>query len=149
MCGIAGVLNDRTSEPARLVSEMIGAMRYRGPDDSGSWADAAAGLGLGHARLSILDLSPEGHQPMVSASGRYVMTFNGEVYNFAEVRRGLEELGSRFRGHSDTEVMLAAIECWGLQEAVSRFVGMFAFGLWDRETRQLSLVRDRLGIKPL
>jgi len=149
MCGIAGVLNSRAADAARLVSEMIETMRYRGPDDSGTWAEAAAGLGLGHARLSILDLSPEGHQPMVSASGRYVMTFNGEVYNFAEVRRALEELGAHFRGHSDTEVMLAAIERWGLHEAVSRFVGMFAFGLWDRETRQLSLVRDRLGIKPL
>lgn len=149
MCGIAGVLNSRAADPAPLVSEMIETMRYRGPDDSGTWVEAAAGLGLGHARLSILDLSPEGHQPMVSASGRYVMTFNGEVYNFAEVRRALEEQGASFRGHSDTEVMLAAIERWGLQEAVARFVGMFAFGLWDRETRQLSLVRDRLGIKPL
>jgi len=149
MCGIAGILNYRSADPARLVSEMIGAMRYRGPDDAGSWADASAGLGLGHARLSILDLSPDGHQPMVSASGRYVMTFNGEVYNFSELRGLLEEQGDRFRGHSDTEVMLAAIERWGLQDAVSRFVGMFAFGLWDRETKQLSLVRDRLGIKPL
>ncbi|ULA64995.1 MAG: Asparagine synthetase (glutamine-hydrolyzing) [Nitrospira sp.] len=149
MCGIAGVLNARTAEPNRLVSEMIEAMRYRGPDDSGAWSEAAVGLGLGHARLSILDLSPEGHQPMVSASGRYVMTYNGEVYNFAEVRHDLESHGCRFRGHSDTEVMLAAIEQWGLQDAVPRFVGMFAFGLWDRETRQLSLVRDRLGIKPL
>ena len=149
MCGIAGVLNSRAAEPTRLVSEMIETMRYRGPDDSGAWSDAAVGLGLGHARLSILDLSPEGHQPMVSASGRYAMTFNGEVYNFAELRRELEAVGVRFRGHSDTEVMLAAIERWGLNESVSRFVGMFAFGLWDRETRQLSLVRDRLGIKPL
>ena len=149
MCGIAGVINYRTDEPTRLVSEMIEAMRYRGPDDSGAWCEAAVGLGLGHARLSILDLSPEGHQPMISSSGRYVMTYNGEVYNFAEVRRVLEEQGTHFRGHSDTEVMLAAIERWGLEEAVSRFVGMFAFGLWDRETRQLSLVRDRLGIKPL
>jgi asparagine synthase (glutamine-hydrolysing) len=149
MCGIAGILNSRATEPTHLVSEMIGAMRYRGPDDSGAWCDATVGLGLGHARLSILDLSPEGHQPMVSVSGRYVITFNGEVYNFAELRCELEAVGARFRGHSDTEVMLAAIERWGLIEAVSRFVGMFAFGLWDRETRQLSLVRDRLGIKPL
>ncbi len=149
MCGIAGILNSRAADLASLVSEMIEAMRYRGPDDLGTWVEAAAGLGFGHTRLSILDLSPEGHQPMVSASGRYVITFNGEVYNFAEVRRELEERGARFRGHSDTEVMLAAIERWGLREAVSRFVGMFAFGLWDRETRQLSLVRDRLGIKPL
>lgn len=149
MCGIAGILNSGTAEPARLVSNMIETMRYRGPDDWGTWAEAAVGLGLGHARLSILDVSPGGHQPMVSASGRYVLTFNGEVYNFLELRRVLEDQGDRFRGHSDTEVMLAAIERWGLQDAVSRFVGMFAFGLWDRATRQLSLVRDRLGIKPL
>lgn len=149
MCGIAGILNSEAAEPTRLVSDMIETMRYRGPDDSGTWAETAVGLGLGHARLSILDVSPEGHQPMISASGRYVMTFNGEVYNFLELRRLLEEQGDRFRGHSDTEVMLAAIERWGLQEAVSRFVGMFAFGLWDRATKQLSLVRDRLGIKPL
>lgn len=149
MCGIAGILNSGTAEPARLVSDMIETMRYRGPDDSGTWAEAAIGLGLGHARLSILDVSSEGHQPMVSAGGRYVITFNGEVYNFLELRRLLEDQGDRFHGHSDTEVMLAAIERWGLQEAVSRFVGMFAFGLWDRETKRLSLVRDRLGIKPL
>ena len=149
MCGIAGVLNSRASDTTNLVSEMIGAMRYRGPDDSGAWGEASVGLGIGHGRLSVLDLSSDGHQPMVSASGRYVITFNGEVYNFAELRCELEVMGARFRGHSDTEVMLAAIEWWGLDKAVSRFVGMFAFGLWDRETRQLSLVRDRLGIKPL
>jgi asparagine synthase (glutamine-hydrolysing) len=149
VCGIAGILNSRAAEPVRLVSEMIRAMRTRGPDDSGTWTEAADGLGLGHVRLSILDLSPNGHQPMLSGSGRYVISYNGEVYNFADVRSELESHGVRFYGHSDTEVMLAAIERWGLQEAVSRFVGMFAFGLWDRETRQLSLVRDRLGIKPL
>src|SRR3990167_6222152 len=110
MCGIAGILNDRSSEPGRLVSEMIGAIRYRGPDDSGVWCDERVGIGLGHARLSILDLSPEGHQPMASAGGRYVLTYNGEVYNFQELRRELENDGVRFRGHSDTEVMLAAFE---------------------------------------
>lgn len=149
MCGIAGILNYRASEPGHLVSEMIGAIRSRGPDDAGVWCDQSVGLGLGHARLSILDLSPAGHQPMVSVSGRYAMTFNGEVYNFAELRRELEVAGDRFRGHSDTEVMLAAIERWGLEQAVTKFVGMFAFGLWDRQARMLYLVRDRLGIKPL
>ncbi|MBX3303326.1 MAG: asparagine synthase (glutamine-hydrolyzing) [Nitrospira sp.] len=149
MCGIAGILNCRESDPGALVTEMIGAIRYRGPDNAGVWRDPPAGLALGHARLSVLDLSPEGRQPMVSASGRYVITYNGEVYNFAELRRELEAAGDRFRGHSDTEVMLAAIERWGLEQAVKKFVGMFAFGLWDRQARILYLVRDRLGIKPL
>ncbi len=149
MCGIAGVLNYRGSETNRLVSEMIGAIRYRGPDDSGVWCDERVGVGLGHARLSILDLSPEGHQPMLSSSGRYALSYNGEVYNFAELRSELEIAGAKFRGHSDTEVMLAAFEVWGLERAVRRFVGMFAFALWDRERRTLTLVRDRVGIKPL
>lgn len=149
MCGVVGVLNYRESEPNRLVSEMIGAIRYRGPDDSGVWCDERVGVGLGHARLSILDLSPEGHQPMLSSSGRYVLSYNGEVYNFAELRSELEIAGAKFRGHSDTEVMLAAFEEWGIESAVRRFVGMFAFALWDRERRVLTLVRDRIGIKPL
>ena len=149
MCGVVGVLNYRESEPNRLVSEMIGAIRYRGPDDSGVWCDERVGIGLGHARLSVLDLSPEGHQPMLSFSGRYVLSYNGEVYNFAVLRSELEIAGQKFRGHSDTEVMLAAFEEWGIEKAVPRFVGMFAFAIWDRIERQLTLVRDRLGEKPL
>jgi len=149
MCGIAGVLGFRQGDPSRLVSDMIASIRYRGPDDTGVWSHPSIGLGLGHARLSILDLSPEGHQPMQSSSGRYVMTYNGEVYNFAELSKELEGSGARFRGHSDTEVMLAAFEAWGLEKSVERFVGMFAFALWDRETGVLHLGRDRLGIKPL
>jgi len=148
MCGIAGILGSQ-SERESHVREIISAIRYRGPDYSDVWSDAGVEVSIGHARLSILDLSPEGRQPMKSVSGRFVISFNGEVYNFAELRTELEKNGARFRGHSDTEVMLAAFEEWGIENAVQRFVGMFAFALWDRETRQLSLVRDRLGIKPL
>ena len=149
MCGIAGILNSRADDPTHLVSEMIGAIRYRGPDDSGVWVDQTAGVALGHARLSILDLSPEGHQPMLSASGRYAISYNGEIYNFAELRAELEQAGAKFRGHSDTEVMLAAFEEWGIEKSVQRFSGMFAFALWDRVERSLTLARDRIGEKPL
>src|SRR5205085_132598 len=149
MCGIAGFWQDKQSEedPIDLLNRMGTVLAHRGPDDSGAFFDPATGLGLAFRRLSIIDLSSEGHQPMASASGRYVIIFNGEAYNFEEIRA---ELGNQvWRGHSDTEVMLAAIERWGLNAAVQRFVGMFAFALWDREERSLHLVRDRLGIKPL
>ncbi len=149
MCGIAGLLDRREAEPGSRVSDMIASIRYRGPDDSGVWCDPKIGLALGHARLSILDLSKAGHQPMSSFSGRFVITYNGEVYNYAELRFDLEAIGVTFRGHSDTEVMLAAFEAWGLEKSVQRFVGMFAFALWDRVDRQLTLARDRLGEKSL
>ena len=153
MCGIAGFWDVArhldADRGAAAVDGMTRAIRHRGPDDAGTWQDPDAGLWLGHRRLSVIDLSPEGRQPMLSASGRYAMVFNGEVYNHRRLRPDLEASGARFRGHSDTEVMLAAIERWGLEGAVQRFIGMFAFALWDRETRALTLVRDRLGIKPL
>jgi len=153
MCGISGFLDTSRrcgeQELRDTVLRMVNMLHYRGPDDVGTWADAEAGIALGHRRLSIVDLSPEGHQPMRSVCGRYVVSFNGEIYNFQELRRELEYLGCTFRGHSDTEVMLACISQWGILAAAKRFNGMFAFALWDRSERQLHLVRDRLGEKPL
>ncbi len=129
---------------------MTSSISNRGPDDGGHWIDREAGVALGHRRLSILDLSPAGHQPMHSVSGRYVIVFNGEIYNHNQIRKVLEGLSARrWAGHSDTEVILASVEEWGLEEAVKRFTGMFAIALWDRKERVLSIVRDRLGEKPL
>lgn len=152
MCGIAGILTRREDDPeelSRRVGRMAASLQHRGPDDVGAWIDPGRRLAMGFRRLAILDLSVHGHQPMTSASGRYVMVFNGEIYNHRELRRILEARGHGFRGHSDTEVILAAFEEWGPEAAVPRFVGMFAIGLWDAQERVLLLVRDRLGIKPL
>ncbi len=153
MCGIAGFFNPSQklaqTELLNTATRMSDALVHRGPDDQGAWADADFGVALAQRRLSIVDLSPEGHQPMVSACGRYVIIFNGEIYNFGKLRKELEPLGHQFRGHSDTEVMLAAIRQWGLETAVKKFVGMFAFALWDRQEKSLSLARDRAGEKPL
>lgn len=152
MCGFAGILDFRRDSSADALRSSVCAMRdmlvHRGPDDAGSWVDASAGIALGHRRLSIVDLSAAGHQPMTSASGRYVVAFNGEIYNFRELRRLLEG-GTQFRGHSDTEVLLAAVETWGFEEALRRFNGMFSFALWDKTARCLFLARDRFGEKPL
>jgi asparagine synthase (glutamine-hydrolysing) len=147
MCGIAGVLQCGALDPRRVVSDMIDAIRYRGPDDHGVWVDSRAGVGLGHARLSILDPSPAGHQPMESASGRYVIVFNGEIYNHLELRDQLGWLS--WHGHSDTETLLAAFETWGVEKTLHATVGMFALALWDRVDRRLVLARDRIGEKPL
>ncbi|GAX92058.1 asparagine synthase (glutamine-hydrolyzing) [Effusibacillus lacus] len=153
MCGIAGFISIQsrltTDELQQQAIKMGESIVHRGPDDSGIWVDAEAGIALAHRRLSIVDLSPEGHQPMVSPSGRYVIVFNGEIYNFCILREELQRSGYSFRGHSDTEVMLAAIEQFGVEPAIKKFVGMFAFALWDRQERMLILGRDRMGEKPL
>jgi asparagine synthase (glutamine-hydrolysing) len=151
MCGIAGFLSPQGTreEAGRTIRRMTDTLIHRGPDDGGVWEDTRSGVALGNRRLAIVDLSPEGHQPMHSASGRYVLAFNGEIYNFWALREELEGLGHPFRGHSDTEVMLAAFTEWELEGALERFNGMFAFALWDREERSLYLARDRLGEKPL
>ncbi|MBN8550301.1 MAG: asparagine synthase (glutamine-hydrolyzing) [Deltaproteobacteria bacterium] len=150
MCGILGYGGRMPPDSEGVLRSMVAALRHRGPDDAGIWIDSAASVAFGHTRLSILDLSEHGHQPMFSGSSRYVIVFNGEVYNSREILTELQSVSAiELRGHSDTEVMLAAIERWGLLSAVQRFRGMFAFALWDRNTRTLSLVRDRLGVKPL
>lgn len=152
MCGITGGWSQsRYHELVDALPRMKEAIAHRGPDDSGSWTDAGAGIALGHQRLSILDTSDAGHQPMQSASGRWVIAFNGEIYNHLELRKSLARLpGSiHWRGHSDTETLLAGIEAWGLTPSLERSVGMFALALWDREERCLWLARDRFGEKPL
>jgi asparagine synthase (glutamine-hydrolysing) len=151
MCGIAGIWRRNGGNAAETAQRMALRIAHRGPDDSGVWHDAGAGIALGFRRLAIIDLTPAGHQPMQSASGRYTIVFNGEVYNFAAIREELERArrAPSWRGHSDTEVMLAAIEAWGLDDAVRRFVGMFAIALWDSIERRLHLIRDRIGVKPL
>jgi asparagine synthase (glutamine-hydrolysing) len=128
---------------------MTDTLTHRGPDDRGLWCDADRGIALGHRRLSILDLSPAGHQPMVSSRGRYVIAYNGEVYSHHEMRTSLDGRGIQYRGHSDTEVMLEAFEAWGIESTLEKMIGMFALALWDRDTRTLFLARDRIGVKPL
>ena len=150
MCGIAGVLASPRSGLSGLVDGMARALEHRGPDGQGAWTDESAGISFGHRRLAIVDTSGSGTQPMVSGSGRYVLCYNGEIYNHRELRRQIDASQKvAWRGHSDTEVLLAAIEGWGLDAALQRINGMFAFALWDRNDRRLVLARDRMGEKPL
>jgi asparagine synthase (glutamine-hydrolysing) len=165
MCGFSGFAGDRTanaSDGESLLRCMGDSLAHRGPDDSGVWMDADAGIGLAHRRLSIVDLSPAGHQPMVSPSGRFVFVFNGEIYNHLELRKELADVtpsprpcspgstgSTKWRGHSDTETLLAGFEAWGFEATLQKAVGMFAFALWDRGERVLYLARDRMGEKPL
>ena len=152
MCGIAGYWSPggAPTEPLEARGRsMASTLACRGPDDEGVWTDADAGLVLSQTRLAVIDLSPAGRQPMVSASGRYVMVYNGEAYETDELRRDVEATGIALRGHSDTEIVLEACAAFGLRATLDRLVGMFAFALWDRETRTLALARDRFGIKPL
>ncbi len=153
MCGIAGFVNPPGAVHADAQRATLDAMtrvrRHRGPDAQGQWHDAAKGIALGHTRLAILDLSHHGDQPMWSRSGRYGVTYNGEIYNFRELRQSLIQCGATFHGGSDTEVLLAAFDQWGVAETLPRLVGMFALAVWDDQTRSVTLARDRLGEKPL
>ena len=153
MCGIAGFWRLSADKSEEWLNETASTMHrtlvHRGPDDKGIWSDPEIGVALGHRRLSIIDTSHAGHQPMVSSDGRFVITYNGEIYNFLELRLELEKMGHGFRGHSDTEVMLVSFQEWGVEGSLKRFNGMFAIALWDRRDRLLTLARDRLGEKPL
>jgi asparagine synthase (glutamine-hydrolysing) len=156
MCGLVGFLQpsavEREQQGHRHLRAMADAIVHRGPDGDGFWADASAGIFLGHRRLAILDLSPAGMQPMASPSGRYVLAFNGEVYNHGDLRARMERDGALrgpWRGHSDTETMAAGFDLWGVESTLRELVGMFAIAVWDRTERVLTLVRDRLGEKPL
>lgn len=152
MCGFSGFFSSQylPNNTEQILIAMGRSISHRGPDDSGQWWDEDTGIGLSHRRLSILDLSPAGHQPMLSDDGRFVIAFNGEIYNHLELRSELERAASKeWRGHSDTETLLSAIGVWGVEVALKKSVGMFAFALWDRAERTLTLARDRLGEKPL
>ena len=153
MCGLTGFIDLQGRLPAArlagIAQSMTDIIAHRGPDDAATWVDAEAHLVLGFRRLAIIDVSPLGRQPMQSASGRYVIVYNGEIYNAPELRRALEAEGVTFRGHSDTEVMLEGFERWGVAATLDRIAGMFAIALWDRHSRSLWLIRDRLGKKPL
>ena len=152
MCGFTGYLSSTIqNNTVELLQCMSDTIAHRGPNDSGVCYDNDAGIGLAHRRLSIVDLSPAGHQPMLSESGRYVISFNGEIYNHLSLRAELETNDNvrSWQGHSDTETLLACFDAWGIEATVKKSIGMFTFAVWDKQTRQLTLGRDRLGEKPL
>ncbi len=153
MCGLTGFLcglrNQTADQMQTIVGRMAETLHHRGPDDTGVWCQPAMGIALGFKRLSIVDLSQAGHQPMTSSSGRFVIAYNGEVFNHNDLRTELIAKGYRFRGHSDTEVLIEGFSEWGIEATVQRCIGMFAFAVWDSERRELTLARDRLGKKPL
>ena len=153
MCGIAGIVQPERAngadELARVADAMAETLRHRGPDDAATWCDPAVGVALSHRRLEVVGRGPQGGQPMRSPSGRWVITYNGELYNTPSLRARLEQAGAVFGGTSDTEVLVVGLDHWGLDETLDRMEGMFAFGAWDAAARTLHLARDRFGEKPL
>ena len=151
MCGITGFYSNTSSNFNNIILKMNSAITHRGPDSNNIWQDKNSGIVFGHQRLSILDLSTAGNQPMVSNSGRYIITYNGEIYNHLEMRKELNKinLNIKWKSNTDTETLLEALELWGIKKTLKKIVGMFAFGLWDKKNRSLILVRDRIGEKPL
>ena len=153
MCGFAGLidLKRQTSQDTleARARAMADTMVHRGPDDDGVWANAEMGVALSHRRLAIIDCTPSGHQPMISASGKLAIAYNGEIYNYKEIAEELQNSGTSIEGGSDTAVLLAACEAWGVEKTVKKCIGMFAFALWNTESQVLTLGRDRMGIKPL
>jgi len=151
MCGFAGFLSSPVSsgEGNAILDRMAASLNLRGPDEQGVWLSEIGTVGMAHRRLAVLELGPQGRQPMISSSGRFVLAYNGEIYNYRELKTELEKDGASFRGQSDTAVLLAAIEGWGIEKALDRLVGMFAFALWDEHEKRLILARDRFGEKPL
>ena len=151
MCGFAGFLSSPVSsgEGNAILDRMAASLNLRGPDEQGVWLSETGTVGMAHRRLAVLELGPQGRQPMISSSGRFVLAYNGEIYNFRQLKTELEKDGANFRGYSDTAVLLDTIERWGIEEALNRVVGMFAFALWDEHEKRLILARDRFGEKPL
>ena len=153
MCGIAGSFglmeHSSSSDAVADLRNAVEALTHRGPDDVGEWSDQRAGIFLGHRRLSVVDLSDRGHQPMISRDGRFVLSYNGEVYNAPSIKGSLSQIGATFKGRSDTEVLVEAISAWGLHKTLKALNGMFALAVWDRKNRCLHLARDRFGQKPI